>query len=151
MKAFFRGKMESVRDDYLKDLDAMPHAQLAAKPGGAARSGYDFSYEVILVNRRVAARLQGKEPPPWEGGPEDGWTYAPEAWQDKERIKSEFLASMDEILRAWNELTDEQIADMSGDRSPVAMAYFACLHPAYHDAQLNYLQAMNGDSELHWE
>lgn len=147
MKDFFRVKIEAARDNYLKDMEAMPHEQLAQKTG-KARSAYDFTFEVTVINKRTSARLRNEDPGEWLYG--DGFPDAPTEWQDKARACSEFKKSMDEILDAWNALSDEEIAKMEGTNIPVGLAHFTCIHAMYHDAQLNYKQSLAGDVEVHW-
>lgn len=137
--------------DYLLDLQSMPDHMLEDSPGGDARAPYDFTYEVVVVNRRVAARLRGQEPEPW---PFEGWAVAPEGFRSKDKACGELQASIDEVLQAWTALTDEEaLAEFdlpTGKGTKLGIASLVATHMTYHDGQLNYVQAMNGDSEVHW-
>jgi len=137
------------RDVYVKDLTAMTHEQLMDGRGG--RVPYDFTYEVAVVNRRVAKRLRGEDPGDW---PYDGWITAPEEFRNKEAITREFLAATDEIVSAFDSMNDEQVmgdvATSEGTKPVLDMMQFAAMHTMYHDGQLNQLQAQAGDMEVHW-
>jgi hypothetical protein len=34
--------------------------------------------------------------------------------------------------------------------SKFALAHLASIHMMYHDGQLNYIQSLHGDGEIHW-
>jgi len=153
MKEFFGKQIESARDLYLKDLEAMSQEDLGKSAGGAARKPFDFTYETVFVNRRVAKRMRGETPEPIAG--DDGWMTAPAEFCDKAKAIAEFRDSMDQILAAWSSVDEAKIFDPiampSGDSSLAYFAHFACIHSSYHDAQLNYHQAIHGDDKMHWE
>lgn len=137
------------RDAYVHDLSAMTHEQLMDGRGG--RIPYDFTYEVAFVNRRVASRLRGEDPGDW---PFESWVTAPAEFRNKEAIIRDFSAAIEEILAAYDAMSDEQIMGdvvTSEGRTPVLeMMHFASIHTMYHDGQLNQLQAQAGDMEVHW-
>lgn len=151
-KEFFAKKLESVRDAYLKDLEAMSPEQLSRSVGGTARTPYDFTYETIFVNKRVSKRLRGETPEPM--GDDDGWMKAPTEFCYKDKAVLEFRDSMDEIIAALHKIDESKLLDPitlpSGETSFMNLAYFACIHNTYHDAQLNYVQALHGDDSMHW-
>lgn len=137
---------------YVQDLEAMSDEACTNKPNGVGRSAIDYTYEVTFVNRMLATRMRGEEPPEWPWN--DGWAVAPEGYtrqqaiddlkQSSEELKS-LIQNMDESqLRTQTEMPDGRVT------SPFERANFAALHMMYHDAQLNYCQAMNGDLEIHW-
>lgn len=137
---------------YLDDLDAMTHEQLAKPFAGKARSAYDFTYEVARVNRKLAERIAGTEPV-W---PEtDGWTTAPAEYCEKDSCRAEFVASCEAVLDALrNRGADGILDDLStprGPSTPYEVAAFASLHTMFHAAQLNYIQTLYGDTEMHWK
>lgn len=153
VKDYFRKQIADAQSDYVKDLEALSHEQLASTPGGSARSPYDFTFEVVFVNRRIAQRLRGETPAPASN--DDGWMKAPETFRDKETAKKEFSETMEEILRAWDKLDPAKLQTPiklpnGNETSAIDMASLAARHAAYHDAQLNYLQAIQGDEKVHW-
>lgn len=152
IKKFFSQQMASVRDDYVKDLQAMSHEQLAASPGGVARSAYDVTYEAAYINRRITKRIKGETPPPVT---DEGWIIAPADYKDKEKAIADLRTSMDDLIAAWDALPEDQMGreiDLpNGDKTfPLDVAFMAIYHTGYHDAQLNYIQSINGDGKWHW-
>ena len=81
---------------------------------------------------------------------------APDEFRIKEVAISDFSASVDEVIAAWDAVPDSEIEREivlpSGDTTnPMKLAGLAFFHTGYHDAQLNYLQAIFGDEAVHWE
>src|SRR5579885_755646 len=140
IKEFFTKKIEGVRDSYVKDLEAMDSALLDRKRGGSSRSPYDFTYEAVFVNKRIAQRLRGETPEAVSG--DEGWMTAPADFKHKEKAVNAFRESMDEILAALSAAEESKMMDPvttpGGESSLMNFAYFACIHNSYHDAQLNY-------------
>lgn len=150
--AFLRKKTVDATNDYVSDLKALTHDQLNTSPGGGARTGYDFTLEIVQVNERIAARLRGEAPAP----PGEGWTVAPAEFQNKDVAVDAITASGEAVVAAWDALppgdVDMEIVLPSGaTMTPMDLMYLAGVHLRYHDAQLNYLQAMVGDTQVHWE
>lgn len=138
---------------YVGDMEALTQDQLNTSPGGSARSPFDFTYEVIFVNRRLARRIRGETPDPVNF---EGWIVAPDEYKNKEYAISEFKSSVDDVLNAWNGLDEadfeKPIPLPQGEpTNPAKLGSLCATHIAYHDAQLNYLQAMLGDGEMHWD
>lgn len=152
VKELVRDSLLQSKRMYLQDLEAMGHDELAKSPGGNARTPYDFTYETAVVNRRIAARLRSEDPGP---APWDGWAVAPAEFQNKETALKELADSADEVVAGWDNTAEERIAETitlaSGDTSALDMAKLAAYHMGYHDAQLNYHQAICGDDAVHWK
>lgn len=150
IKEYAEEGLRECRDRYLQDLEPLTHEQLASKPGSVDRSAYDFTYEIIYVNGRFMKRLRGEDP----GPPIEGWVYAPEDFCDKEKATVSFRASMDEAIEYFESLTPEdyetELVLPSTSWSRFKVATFLAKHVNYHDGQLNYLQALGGDGEVHW-
>ena len=153
VKEFLSKKLGSVKEAYASDLDAMTHEQLGANAGGSTRTPYDFTYECIIVNQRISMRLRSEVPPPMNFE-DDEYIMAPAEFREKSKAIAEFKASMEEISQAFDKTDNSKLFDPiqtpGGETSFVNLAYFACIHNSYHDAQLNYLQAMSGDKKVHW-
>ncbi|HRF59024.1 MAG TPA: DinB family protein [Fimbriimonadaceae bacterium] len=151
LKSHIRARIAEGTGMYIQDLEAMDAELLGKSPGGVARSAYDFTYEVVVVNRRVAARLRGDDPGPW---PSEGWMTAPDDFKNKEVAVREMKASSEEVLAAWDALDagaiETPIVLPTGETTPMSMASLIATHAVYHDAQLNYIQAIAGDGEMHW-
>lgn len=144
--------MEGAKARYLDDLAAMAHEQLASPFAGKARSGYDFTYEVAVVNRKLAERIAGGEP---EWPQTEGWTTAPLEYCSKEACAAELAASCDALVAALEARGPtgalEELATPRGSTSPYEVAAFAAMHTMCHAAQLNYIQTLHGDTEMHWQ
>ena len=136
---------------YRKDLDALSDEAILGSPGGEARSPIDFTYEVAMINRRIAARLRGEDVPPM---PEiEGWMVAPPEWRagGKAKTVAEFDASMKDVIDAIGDDVSRPLVTPARTTTAFEVALFCGLHVMYHDAQLNYVQALNGDSAMHWD
>lgn len=137
---------------YHKDLEALSEEQILNCPGGSARKPIDFTYEVALINRRIAARLIGAEPPAAPEG--DDWWIAPDEIRSKEGILAYMAESSAALLEAARSLSEEEASKMVGtpgsERPAFALANFAAMHTMYHDAQLNFVQSLAGDLAMHW-
>lgn len=143
--------VQDAKSRFLQDLEALPEEAIGRSPGGAARAPAHFTYEIVCVNARFAKRLRGEDPGPFS---QDAWASTPDSFKTKEGALAGFSASMDEILEALkavpeNEM-DREIVIPSGTTSPFDLAAFCAMHTNYHDGQLNYIQALNGDAEIHW-
>jgi hypothetical protein len=151
VKEYFKGRLESVRDSYVKDLEALKDEQMGASFAGAARIPYDFTYEVTFINHRIAKRLRGEDPGPFQ---QDGWMKAPAEACHKQTCIERYKASMDDLISAFEQVPDGEMLKVitlpSGETSPMDLAYFMSMHNTYHDAQLNYIQALHGDDQMHW-
>lgn len=144
--------IKSAGDDYINDLQHLTTEQLQLCPGGSARKAADFSYEVAVVNKRIAARLRGEEPGPWAF---EGWVTAPEEFQDQEALIKVVSDSVTEVAEALADLDDDRLFESykvgEQESTLYKLASMCLIHTCYHDAQLNYLQSLQGDMEIHWK
>jgi hypothetical protein len=151
MSAALKG-FETASGFYAKDLEAMTEEQILGCAGGVARKPVDFTYEVALINRRVACRLREVDPPAWPQT--DSFVTAPEELLSKQAISDYMAASSADLLAAMTAIPDEQadkLVGPEGKQEPAyAMANFATMHTMYHDAQLNFIQSLDGDGGMHW-
>lgn len=152
LKEFISEKIAQASGFYVNDIEALDHETLDKSPGGKARSGYDFTHEVIVVNNRIATQLRGEDPGAWPF--EDGWAVCPDSDRNKEAAISQIKSSTQAILDALKNVPSEKFNEKFkiGERETTfsSMANLAGVHMMYHAAQLNYLQAMQGDEEVHW-
>jgi len=152
LRSFFDQKLEWVEKSYAEDLVAMPEAQLSYRPSEKARTIYDFTYECAVINERIAKRIAGLDPGPV---PFDGWAMAPADFQNKETCLAAIASSLKSVRDAWQTCPEErmtaEIELPNGTKTtPVDLVYMVCFHTGYHDAQLNYVQSLHGDMEMHW-
>jgi hypothetical protein len=121
--------------------------------GGSTRKPVDFTYEVAFLNRQIAARLRGEEPQPSPEG--DEWMVAPEELQSKSAIADYLRAGCEEVIAAAKAIPEQDEGKLVGrpgtERPAYALVFFTSMHTMYHDAQLNYIQCLAGDSTMHWK
>jgi uncharacterized damage-inducible protein DinB len=138
----------------LADVAAMSDGQLNASRGGAARKAYDLLYEIAGVNRWMAARLRGEDPGPRPFA-EGAFPTAPPELCHKNRILSLLKESFKDLRVAFENLPPDSLLEpMPNSERPVTpleTIIVAASHTFYHDGQLNYMQALDGDSAIHWE
>jgi len=139
--------VESGLHCYLADLAVMTEDQVMSSAGGAARKAVDFTYEVALLNERMAARIRGEELPP---EPTEDWWCAPEELRSKALISDYLKKTTEDLLTELRAIPEEDCARLIGKRPAYAAAHFAGLHMMYHAAQLNFIQALGGDDKMHW-
>lgn len=141
----------SAAKSYRQDFEALSHEQLGASPMGQARAPYDFTYEVVIVNKRIASRLRGQDPGPWTA---EGWMTAPEGLKDKSALMAAFDESVAELTSAIEGIPagemGREIVLPNMTTNPLDLATHAVVHMTYHDAQLNYVQELHGDMAVHW-
>ncbi len=150
LKDHAEGVLTDARDRYIQDLEALSHDQLAARPNENTRSVYDFTYEIVVVNQRFLSRLNRQEPPDLA----EGWIKAPEDFCNKDRAIADFRKSMDDVEALLKPLTPEEfgteIPMKQGSWTIFRIVCFLAMHVNYHDGQLNYIQSLAGDGEVHW-
>lgn len=146
--AYATAQVTNAGNYYLGDLKAISEEDLLNSPAGQARAPIDFTYEVVLINRRIASRLRGETPPPMTF---EGWMVAPEEFRSKEAAVREMESSVKEIVDAIGTDVMRTIVTPERESTAFEMANFGALHIMYHDAQLNYLQSMKGDMAMHWD
>ncbi len=152
LKQFLKERLTQATGFYVNDLEALTHEQLDKSPGGKARAGYDFTHEVIVVNNRIATQLKGEDAGPWPFGEE--WAVCPDCDRNKETVIQQIKDSSDAITVAMDQVPDEKFNEKFklGERetSFSGMVGLAGVHMMYHAAQLNYIQSLDGDLEVHW-
>jgi hypothetical protein len=151
LKAFAITKVEDARNYYRQDLEALPDEAFDRSPGGVARTPAHFTYEIMCVNDRFMKRIIGEDPGPFST---DLFATTPDEFRNKAGGLDGFVKSMDRFLEVLKAVPQEeilrQITVPSGTTSPYDLAMFCASHVNYHDGQLNYIQALNGDADIHW-
>ena len=147
-----KGMLQMASHFYISDLKASSNDTLASKPGGAHRCPYDFTFELATLNHVMAAQLRDATPP---ATPEsEGYMTAPPEFCNIDTACKALTESIDDIASALDGLTDEGLEaslELWGRTwSKRELAGLACIHLAYHDGQLNYVQTAGGDLAVHW-
>lgn len=130
------------------DIEVLSDEQMMASPGEGGRRAVDYCAESAMVLGRIAARLRGEEPPE---APK-GWYVAPGDLQAKDALLAEIRQRTEECAKAMEAIVPEDFTKVIAvETSPLEFGYVAAMHTMYHDAQLNMLQAMGGDLDVHWK
>lgn len=150
-KAFLSQKLDMVCHLFTKDMEALSHEQLGQSSGGCARTGYDIAFEIVTTNRLFAKIVRGGEMEPFKF---EGWLVAPDDFKDKESALAEVRASFMEMKDSLLACPDDEINVTTdtpiGPKSRADIAFMSVYHGGYHSGQLNYIQTLNGDGDMHW-
>ena len=132
-------------DNWAKDLSAHQDEAFLTPTGPHVRSAADFTYEVVHINRRLAARIRGDVL-----GPFTGFPTCPDDLKSREALATALRESVDEILEAVGDPEREINMPDGSIETPISLAVFAANHMYYHLGQLNLIQVSYGDTTFHW-
>lgn len=121
------GWLDTLASFFCKDIRALPDEALTKSPGGVAKAPATIAAEVVSMCDWCAGALRGDA----------------------------VNASAANLGSAIREASDKTLASVVTPpwQMPAPMAVHAQVavnHIWYHDGQLNYLQALQGDSAVHW-
>ena len=138
---------------FVSDITATSDEVLTKSPGGVARAPYEFICEVTGFLRMVASIVRGEEVA--MPSPEDIKAFN-EANKTKDALLKNFEAAVSDFSTTLENADDARLHEVVmapfGMEMPViALANVAVNHIWYHDGQLNLIQAINGDGEVHWK
>lgn len=144
------GSVTRVFRFFLQDLENLPEDVFVKSLGGKARTVADIAYEVRLTNERLCRdllRQPSTETP-------SGWAVAPEELHSKEATLRSFHASAEEVVRILEGMSveeiDEVVPGVLGEASRADHCRSMTVHLFYHSGQLNFIQTLLGDSNIHW-
>ena len=134
---------------FCKDVQALPDEALMKSPGGVAKSPAQIAAEVVSTCDWCASALRGTAAVTTEE------EMPLPQYASKAEICDAVTASTTSLATAIREANDETLASIvvAPWQMPAPMAVhtqIAVNHIWYHDGQLNYLQALNGDADVHW-
>lgn len=135
---------------FTNDLKALSEENAGKCWGGVSRCAFDFAYEMVLIHERTATLLRGEDPgpPPWKFGEE--WVKAPDSLRTIDAMSARLNESVETLLAAIGDDFEKKVK-MGETEVPVwRRLQFLGIHTMYHDAQLNFMQAMAGDGSVHW-
>ena len=145
LKAILAENLNQCAELWEKDLLAHRVDQITTRPTESARSIADIVYETAVVNRRIAARLKGETPPPMDGFPSCPAEIATAAGLAKELKDATAV-----VLAAAGDDLEREVVTPMGPESAFTYALFAGTHMMYHLGQINYIQTVYGDTDVHW-
>jgi hypothetical protein len=145
------GGLDQVLAMFMIDVENMTDEQLAEKKMGVGRSPIDMTAEVALFNAMCSKILSGGTA-----------QYDPEAMgaamaelDSREKACAALKENTDKLSGVIGGLSDEDLgAEITAPwGEPITKAGLAnmCVgHMMYHDGQINFIQTLNGDNEVHW-
>lgn len=151
-KAFLSGWVQNLAGMYCADIKAIPNEKLGTSPGGCARTPQQFSAEVVGLCKWTAAKLRGEEP---VQRTEDEMQAFGTTMNSQDAICGAINAASTEFSEALMACPDDRLNSTvtppwQMDAPLYMIALITANHIWYHDGQLNYLQALNGDEAIHW-
>ena len=151
-KEFLKGQAEYASRIFCLDLAAIPEDKIGACPMGVARSPLHFSAECAGFNLMVAANLRGEEYAiPSEEGKTAYYASIDTTAKAAEAIQTSTAALIAGLDAVSDEDMHKEVPMYWGGTMPLyKFANLAINHMGYHDGQLNYIQSLYGDSEVHW-
>ena len=137
---------------YVADLKALDEAAITASAGGAARTAQEFTAEVTGFNLMVAKKLRGEDAPSRSDEERAAFTAQ---FANKDVCISLLTSSAEELANAIETADDDSLVEnvelpWGETMTKWALANLCANHIFYHDGQLNLIQSLKGDAEMHW-
>lgn len=151
-KQHLKGFTERVKGLLANDLNALPEDKRSQCPGGCAKTPLSVVVECGMVNGFVAAYLTtgSTERMP----PEEREAFM-NSFDTAEKALDYLETQTQKLYAAFDSLDENTLGEMSDfpfgrPMSRMAIAELPAIHMMYHDGQLNYVQTLYGDKEIHW-
>lgn len=150
-KAHLRKATETGAKYIANNINAIAEDKRNEVPAGNARSPLYIVAEAASVNGMVAKMLTGEtmERP----SSEQTEAYL-KTFDTAEKALAFLTKETDSLLAAIDALDESTLGDIIptpiGERTRFGLAEIPMWHMSYHDGQLNYIQTMLGDKEMHW-
>lgn len=136
---------------YVKDLRALSDEGFAKPFGSKTRSAQDFSAEVAGFNGMVASIIGGEK---FEMPSDERRAAYTASLDTRDKAIAAVQASAEALAKAietgGDNLTVMTQAPWGEPLSVFQLATIAVNHMMYHDGQLNFLQSLHGDDQIHW-
>ena len=135
-----------------RDIEASSDEIINCTQDGKCRNALSMMAEVIGFNYLVAKVLTGENAS--FPTPEERDAFAATI-NSKEAAKAGLDASVANLSAAIEGISNDDwmtkiMAPWGMEISKAHMCAWAALHMSYHDGQINLLQILNGDHEVHW-
>ncbi len=150
--AFLAGNARRFTGMYVNDLKYMPEDSFTNSQGGVTRSVAGITADAAWLANCAATLLRGETPPSMDYSthveliPSLGTR---EACTEMISNAGNALADAIENLPA-SKFGEKVMAPWGAETTMYALGASAAGHIWYHDAQLNYIQSLNGDGDVHW-
>jgi len=140
-------KTQSVHREVLVGLKYIPDEKLDWCPMGKAKTPRHIGLECAGAYKWGAAIIRG--------GPAEWPEAKDEDYPTREAMVELLDASLAEFAAALDTVTEEQLNETRevfwGQESVRNLLWINYWHSVYHAGQLNYIQTMLGDTEMHME
>ncbi len=105
----------------------------------------DFSYETLFVNRRLIARVTGEPVLPM-----DGFPTCPDELRTPVAMATAIAESVEQFIAAMGDPEREIVRPDGTILTAFELGSFMNVHMMYHLGQINYVQTLYGDGDIHW-
>ena len=150
-KAHLRKATETGAKFIANNINAIPEDKRNEVPAGKAQSPLYIVAEAANVNGFVARVLKGEAGERPSSEETDAYL---KSFDTMEKALAFLTKETDSLLAAIDALDESTLGDLMqtpvGERTRFAFAEIPMWHMSYHDGQLNYIQTMLGDEEMHW-
>ena len=150
-RGYMAGWLNALTGMYIADINAIPEEKLTVSPGGVARAVNVISAETVDLMNWTTETLKGNSPVANHDSSELAASLTTHA-----AIASALQAATADLGQAITGASDETLNSMIETPFGMTMPMFMVIqiavnHIWYHDGQLNYFQALDGDGEIHWK
>ncbi|MCC6404669.1 MAG: DinB family protein [Fimbriimonadaceae bacterium] len=150
-RGYLAGWLGGLVDMYSKDIKALPADKWDATHGGSTRSAAELTADAIALLDWTTDALKGNVR---EYGMDDIASMK-EKINSPQAAISQLSTSADAFNAALAGASDDALNSIvtppwKMDAPLYILAQVAVSHIWYHDGQLNYIQALLGDGEVHW-
>jgi hypothetical protein len=137
---------------YAADLKALTDEQYTSGCGGASRSPQGMTQEVVAMCKGAINLLNGADTMDYSEAVASG-INADVATRESaaEAVKAVGSELASAIQNASDETFAREITTPWGMQMSIGMTVNVCSsHIWYHDGQINYIQLISGDENVHW-
>jgi hypothetical protein len=151
LKQHVEGALRSNYDRLVKDLKAIPAEKQGECPGGCTRSALNLVAECAMLNGFIAGYLTGANTPRPSAEERTAFLASFDSEEKTLAYLEQETNKLIETVRGLEETTlGDEMPFFNRTLTKFAVAEFPAIHMSYHDGQLNYLQTLHGDAEVHW-
>jgi hypothetical protein len=147
--------MVSAAKEAFKNAKAVPGDKVDWKPLDLGRSVLDQAREMAKCPDWAYSICSGEEPD-WSEGAMSEQQKEMNTWDTVERCEQECNQRMERLVKLYREMPDERLKetkflpfDGGRDFTMVEMMEYPRWNYNYHNGQINYIQTLYGDKEMH--
>lgn len=134
----------------LRDLNHIPDDKLDWVPMGKAKTAKQIIVECAGAYRWLAAKIRGDENADGQWG--EVFAMAPPTREETAKLLEECWGQLAPVLDGVEEgELGEKRQAFWGETTVGDLLFFCEWHSTYHSGQLNYIQTMLGDTEMHMQ